>query len=470
MSDQGPHTVVQQLARWLSATDLRDLPAVVREDARWRLVDQVGVCIAGSRSDSAAAMRRVADRFGGNPQASVIGFRTRLPAPLAGLVNGVAGHAADFDDMHGGAAVHISSVAVPAALAAAETVGASGAQCLTAMVLGAEVALRIATGAPPHQFHKRGLHGTGVAGPFAAAAIASRLLQLDGARAAQALGMAGSRSSGLMQTLVDGSWVKQLHPGWAVEGGLTCAWLAAEGFTGPAEVVEGQFGLLKALLHGDEETFRIDRITAGLGDRWLLAETTFKPWPNGVWNHASMEGTKILMDRERLSADNIERIDCDVPPVCIPIVCEPREAKLSPRSVYHMKFSLPYSVAMLAVLGVVRVDDYSPATLDNPEIRALARRVHCHSDPEMQPETFPARVRLATKSGEVFTVDVPAQLGSAQNPMSVDDHRSKFRGNVETSLGEAATERLLSELENAWGASAVGDLVALSRSSALAPG
>lgn len=461
MSEVGPRTIAQHLARWVSSTSLEDLPPEVREDARWRLVDQVGVCLAGARSDSAAVVRKVAGGFGGNPQASVVGFEMHLPAPLAGLVNGATGHAADFDDMHGAAAVHISSVAVPAALAAAEAVGATGAECLLAMALGAEVALRIATGAPPHQFHRRGLHGTGVAGPFAAAAIAARLLGLEELRTAQALGMAGSRSSGLMQTLIDGSWVKQLHPGWAVQGGLTCAWLAREGFSGPAEVIEGKFGFFNALLHGDEETFTFDSITSGLGEGWLILETTFKPWPNGVWNHASMEGTKIIMERHGLSAIEIQRIDCYVPPICIPIVGEPREAKLHPRSVYHMKFSLPYSVAMLAVLGEVGVDDYSPTTLDDPAIRDLASRIYCHSDPEMQPETFPARVQLTTRDGRVLTADVPAQLGSVQNPMSVEAHRAKFRSNVGPSLGDAPTNRLLDALEDAWQAPSVAELVAM---------
>jgi 2-methylcitrate dehydratase PrpD len=441
-------TISERLATWAAAVRLEDLPAAVVADARWRLVDQVGVCIAGTRSESARAIHRVAERFGGRPQATTLGVGTRYSAPLTGWVNGAVGHAADYDDMNGVAAVHISSVAVPAALAAAEALEAGGAECLLAMVVGAELGLRILSGAPPHQFHKRGLHGTGMAGPFVAAAITARMMDLAPPVITQALGMAGSRSSGLMQTLVDGSWVKQLHPGWAVEAGLTCAWLAAEGFTGPTEVVEGQFGLFNSLLHGDASALDLGRITDRLGERWLLTETTFKPWPNGVWNHASMEGALRIVERERLSIEDIERIDVHVPPVCIPIVCEPREAKLHPRSVYHMKFSLPWSVAMLLVLGRVEADDYQESVLHDPTVEALATRVHCHSDPSMRPETFPARVELTTRSGGRHVHDVAAQLGSPQHPMSDGDHRRKFRGNVVPSLGEAPTERLLSALED----------------------
>jgi 2-methylcitrate dehydratase PrpD len=452
-------TISERLGRWIAATEVDDLPDMVVDDARWRLVDQVGVCIAGTREQSAAIVARVAGRFEGRQQATTIGFGQRLPAPTAGFVNGAVGHGPDFDDMNGVAAVHISSVAVPAALAAAELVGAGGAQCLLAMVLGAEVALRINTGAPPHQFHHRGLHGTGVAGPFAAAGIASRLLGLDGQRTTMALGMAGSRSSGLMQTLVDGSWVKRLHPGWAVEGGLMCALLAAEGYTGPAEVIEGRYGFYNALLHGDEETFDLDRIVDGLGERWMLPETTYKPWPNGVWNHASMDGAAEIVRREHLSVDEIERIDTYLPERAVPIIVEPREAKIHPTSAYHMKFGVQYAVAMLLVRGTVEVDDFTDEVLADRRIAELAARVYGHVDTSMAPDRFPARVEITTRDGRAFVEDVPAQRGNSANPFSPNDHRRKFRGNVEATLGAERTAALLAQLEDGWKAADISALM-----------
>jgi len=454
-------TISEQLALWATKMTAGDLPASVVDDARWRLVDQVGVCIAGSREQSARVVAEVADGFGGSPQATTMAFGSRLPAPLAGWVNGAVGHGADFDDMHGGAAVHISSVMVPAALAAAEAAGSSGSDCLLAMVVGGEIALRINTGAPPHQFHHRGLHGTGVAGPFAAAAIGSKVLGLSPGQTANALGMAGSRSSGLMQTLIDGTWLKRLHPGWAVQGGLTCALLAEKDYTGPAEVIEGTFGFFHALLHGDEETFQFDEILNGLGERWRLPETTFKPWPNGVWNHASMDGAFAIFQREGLTIADIERIDLYLPPLALPIIAEPREAKLHPTSAYHMKFSVQYSVAMLLVLGWVDVDDYNDEVLADPAIARLAARVYCHPDPSLEPHHFPARTELTTTDGRTFTEYVPAQRGDALNPFSPDDHRRKFRGNAVPTLGPARTDLLLERLEDAWEAPDVGGLMAL---------
>ena len=454
-------TISQQLAAWVCGLRVEDLPAEVTDDARWRLVDMVGVCVAGSRIDSAGPIARVAEGLGGNPQATTIAFGQRLPAPLAAWVNGAVGHGPDYDDTHGLAAVHISTVAIPAALAAAEARGAGGEACLLAFVAGAEIGLRIAMGAPPHQFHKRGLHGTGVAGPFAAAAIGSRILGLTEGQTANALGMAGSQSAGLMQMLIDGTWVKRLHPGWGAQAGLTTALLAAEGFTGSPEVFEGQYGFFNALLNHDEATFQFDRITTGLGRIWQLPDTTYKPWPNGAWNHSSMDAVGMIMGQHRISKEQIDRIDCFVPGICIPIVCEPREAKINPRSPYHMKFSLPYSIAMLVTRGSVEVDDFVPAVLEETEPREFAKRVFCHADSSMLPDHFPARVELHTTDGRRLIQDMPSQKGGPGNRMQPEDHRRKFLGNTRPTLGDERSAQLLEALENAWSAPELTSVMAL---------
>jgi len=255
--------------------------------------------------------------------------------------------------------------------------------------------------------------------------------------------------------------VKRLHPGWGAQAGLTAALLAAEGFTGPSEVLEGKYGFFNALLSKDEETFQLDRITEGLGSVWQLPDTTYKPWPNGAWNHSSMDAVTMIMEREALTRDDIERIELFVPPICIPIVCEPREAKPNPRSPYHMKFSLPFSVAMLVVRGTVEVDDFNPQVLADRSLHEFAARVFCTADERMPPDRFPARAELVPRDGRRLVQDMPSQRGGPGNPMPPDQHRRKFRGNARPTLGEEASERLLSALETAWDAPDVAQIMGL---------
>ena len=443
-------SISQTLAEWAAGLTAADLPSHVIDDARWRFVDMVGVCLAGSRDDAAGSIARVAAGMGGERQATVVAFGTRLPAPLAAWANAAIGHGPDYDDTHGAATVHISNVAIPASLAAAEALGASGTGCLVAFAAGSEVALRIGVGAQPQQFHRRGLHGTGIAGPFAAAVIGSKLLHLDKDHMAHALGMAGSQSSGLLQAVIDGSWSKRLQPGWACQAGLMIALMAREGFTGPTEVLEGRFGLFNALLHNDDEAVHLGRITDGLGSRWLLPDTTYKPWPNGAANHSAMDGVAAIMNERRLTAYDIERVDVFVPSSFIPLVCEPREAKLNPATPYHVKFSLPYSVALVAVRGSLEADDFNATLLLDGVVREFASRVFCHADPSMTPDYWPARVEVVTRSGDRVIRDVPRQRGGPGNPMPPAEHRRKFLNNTLPTLGEASADRLLNALENIW--------------------
>ena len=434
-----------ELARFVTSLSPERLPAEVLDDARWRLVDTVGVALAGSRMDYAPAVIDVIRAMGGRAEATVIGAGDRLPAASAGFVNGAFAHGPDYDDTHSIAMVHIGCLAVPAAFAMAERTGARGNEFLAALVAGAEVGLRIAA-AVPHRFHARGYHATGVVGPFVAATSAGRLLRLTSEQLGNALGLAGSQADGVMQGLHDGSWVKRLHPAYGAQSGIMAALLAQRGFTGPREVLEGAAGLYRTFLHDDEAVIDPGLVLAGLGTEWLLPKTTFKPYPNGAWNHSTMDAVRMIMDRERLLHTDIELVVSTVPEPCS-VVFEPREVKIHPQTPYHMKFSLPYSVAILAVLGRVAIDDYTEAVLGNPEIAGLASRIHCEADPAMSPEGFPARVRLQTRDGRTLLQDVPAQRGGPGNPMAIEDHRTKFRSNAEMSLGPERADALLRSLE-----------------------
>ncbi|HEY8739029.1 MAG TPA: MmgE/PrpD family protein, partial [Candidatus Dormibacteraeota bacterium] len=184
-------TLTQSLAGFVADLRREQVPEPVMEDAVRRVVDAVGVGLAGSTSPYASMALEVAGEYRGRPEATALGSGRRLPAPLAAMVNAALVHGHDFDDMHSRAMVHISCVTVPAAIALAEQRGATGADCLLALVAGAEVGLRLGDAAP-HRFILRGWHGTSVCGTFAAAAVTAKLVGLDATRTAHALGLAAS--------------------------------------------------------------------------------------------------------------------------------------------------------------------------------------------------------------------------------------------------------------------------------------
>lgn len=449
LQSQARSSVTERLATFATELRVEGIPDHVRDDARWRVMDTIGVALVGSRMDFSESVRTVFAGMAGAEEATALGMSGLIPAAHAAFVNAAAAHGPDYDDTHSVAMVHIGCLAVPAALAMAERAGASGSQMLTALVAGGEIGLRVAAAAP-HRFHMRGYHATGVVGPFVAAAVTGSILRFDPGRVADALGLAGSQAAGLLVGLHDGSWVKRLHPAWTVQAGITAGLLAERGFLGPRRVLESPWGLYGVLLHGEPETTDSEAVVAELGERWLLPATTYKPYSCGAWNHSSMDAVRSIMESEGLGHEDISRVEAQLPPEGIPVVCEPRQAKIHPATPYHMKFSLPYSTAILAVRGHADIDDYGDDVFADPAIRDLAARIECAPDPALSPEGFPARVILHTRDGRRFEKIVPAQRGGPGNPMTPDDHRAKFRSNAEPSLGSSRTAQVMDVIEGLW--------------------
>ena len=184
------------LADW--GVTVGTFPAEVRRAAQRHLFDGLANVVGAVRTDAVPAVVTVATGLGGAPEATILANgRRRVSTPAAALANGSLVHALDFDDTHAGGLIHATSVVLPAALAVGEQTGASGAAVLDAAIVGYEAACRIAAAAP-HGFHARGLHATMVAGVFASALVAARLMRLDAETATHALGIAGSQADGLL--------------------------------------------------------------------------------------------------------------------------------------------------------------------------------------------------------------------------------------------------------------------------------
>jgi 2-methylcitrate dehydratase PrpD len=439
-----------------------DIPAPVAAAAKRHLLDIVGVALASSTMPFASMALQAATGLGGAGDGSVIGFADRLPPALAALVNGALAHGIDYDDTHEEGVVHVSCSVAPAALAAAEGNGATGAQFLTALVLGMETAVRLGVAAPG-RFHDRGFHPTGVCGAFAATLVAGSLAGLPAPRLADALGLSGSMASGLMEFLTDGTWSKRIHAGWAAHGGLVAARLAAAGFSGPRAVLDGRFGFYRS--HLGDEGWQLDAVTGGLGRRWRMQEIALKPYPACHMTHAFIDCAASLRGEPEVTADAIAGIECFIHPREMPIVCEPRASKLVPRTDYDAKFSLPYTVACMLVRGHVDLDDFTPEAIRDPAVLDLARRVASVPDPKADyPHTFPGRLRMTLRNGRVFERDEPLNRGSAERPLSDQEVSAKFRRNAEAALPGEQVDALRAAVQGIDTAPSVRELAARLRS------
>ncbi|AQZ70330.1 2-methylcitrate dehydratase [[Actinomadura] parvosata subsp. kistnae] len=443
---------MRRLAEFAVARGDGQLPEAVRQDVPGRVLDVLGNCLAAysdatsDTAEAAAVVLRGVRRWGGAGEASVIGSGDRVPAPSAALVNGTLAHALDFDDTHLPSVLHPSACVVPAALAVAQSVRASGAELVAAIAAGIEVCARLgmASYLPQERnslFFEQGRHATSICGTLGAAVAAGLLLGLRAEGVAHAVGVAASMGAGLLEANRTGGTVKPVHCGWAAHAGVSAAVLAAEGLTGPPTVLEGRFGFFQAWLGG---RYDADALLEGLGERWELLRTVYKPYPANHFTHPLVD-CALALRRDGLDPARIVEVEAGVAGPVLRTIAEPWQDKARPRSPYHAKFSGPYTLAA-ALLGGgglgLALDDF--AALD-PARLELAGRVRCVADERASrifPRAFAAVVRVRLRDGSTLEHRVDSSRGGPEHPLSAAELEAKFRSNASRALPPGQVDEL----------------------------
>lgn len=432
------------LSRFVSTLTVNMLPPEAIAGAKRHLLDAVGTGLIGSRQEmprrALASIETVPGSRGGT---SVWGRAATLAAPYAAMINGIAAHALDFDDTHTDSITHGSAVLGPTVLALGEELDAAGRDVILAFVAGWETIARVGLAARG-SFHKRGFHTTSVAGIFGAVAAAGKLLGLSEAQLSHALGLAGSQVAGVSEYLSNGSSSKIFHPGWAAHSGIVAAYMARAGMTGPMTVFEGRYGLLRT--YGISDDSDVGRLTAGLGAHWEITRISVKPYPCCHFAHAFIDCARALR-RQGIRAEEIEQLQCIVPEIELPLICEPWDAKLRPDSAYAAKFSLPFLVAAALIDDTVNHDTFAAKNLTRRDLLELAGLVTYRAAAAEElpfPKYFPGWIQGTLRGGRRIEQRLEINYGNPDNPMSRADIERKFCSNAAGVLPQASIAGALS--------------------------
>ena len=451
-----------KVAAWASGVTFDDLPPDVVRSTKLRVLDVIGLALAGADTPFGRSVRDAAVALSSGGPCRVFGTSAAVNVTMAAFANGAFSQALEYDDTHNESIVHMSSPSVAAALAIADTRPVSGRDLIAAIALGNEISCRVGS-VSPGQFHRRGFHPSGLFATFGVTHLAGRLLGLDAEAMARAAGICGSFASGILECWVDGTQTKFLHPGWSAQSGIVAAFLAHAGTTGPAQVFEGRWGLFATHLQSTDAPRDYSRLTDELGTRWDSRNASFKPFPAAHVLHPYID-LVLRLRANGLRAADVEWIDCPVAPFIVTIVCEPAAEKLAPASDSHGRVSLQYTLAEALVRGSLGRHAYSADNLRDPEILALARRVRFHADPAFPgPGRFKGAVTVTLKSGATLTEVEEYNRGSAENPMTDAELRAKFDENADGFLSPAARDRVaaaVDDLERMPDARALVDLLA----------
>lgn len=420
------------------------------ESIKLYVLDTLAVMIAGAKADSSATMIRALRRLGSGGAATVAGIGKAASAQDAALLNGAFSHALELDDDHRVAVLHPGAVIVPAALAACELSKASGRTFLVATLAGYEIMCRLGLAYRGSHFD-HGMHPTAIFGVFGAALAAGVGSGLDTSGLTRALGIAGTQASGLTEWRSDGSWIKRLHPGRAAQSGMLAAALAAEGFTGPATILEGPGGFFNAMGHG--KCIDLQAITDSLGDRQHALETAIKPYPCCRFMHGALD---LALDAHAsgIRSEHIVKVDIRIYETGVLTYHK------VPLNNVDAQFNVPYGVACALAQGRVGLSDYEVESVRRRDILNLTERINVISYApytEAYPDIYNVELVLHCHGGKVLTLHSTCPSGDPEAEIYKQDktafskeiHRKAARLLNESGFGHVV-EPLIEQVEQLW--------------------
>jgi 2-methylcitrate dehydratase PrpD len=244
-----------------------------------------------------------------------------------------------------------------------------------------------------------------------------------------ALGIAGSFASGIIEYLAEGSWTKRLHAGWAAQCGLRAAALGREGFLGPRTVIEGQHGFFHGFADASV-TPDYRHLTDELGARWHTASIAFKPYACGTMTQPFID-CAIRLARHGITPCDIVALECKVGEGTVHRLWEPLAEKRNPTTPYSAKFSVPFCIAVAMIDGAAGLGQFTEDRIRDGNVLALTQRIAYRIDPANEyPANYSGHIRATLRDGTVHEVEQPHLRGGAREPLGRDELAAKFRANV----------------------------------------
>ncbi|MFT5447608.1 MAG: 2-methylcitrate dehydratase PrpD [Gammaproteobacteria bacterium] len=430
--------VTRLLSENASSITFDRLPADVVTVTKHCLLDWLAVTMAGALEPLTQQLTDFVSSEGGAPQATLIGTGGKVSAGQAALVNGSAGHALDYDDVLRLLNGHPTAPVMPAILAVAENRGASGRALIEAFVAGVETESRVG-GVMGEGHYAGGWHATGTNGHFGAAAGVARLLGLDCATTAMALGIAGTQAAGLKAMF--GTMCKPLHAGKAAQNGLFAAEMASRGFISNPAVIE----CLQGFGDTQTDTFAPEKGLDGIGDVFLIPTIRFKYHAACYGTHAPIDAAVTCRENPAFNHDEVEKIEIRVTSRCLRMCNIP-----APTSGLEAKFSLRFTVG-LALCGVDtgRLDTFDDAIVGREDVMALCNKGVVVGDDTL--ERNESRITVHMRDGTVLSQQTDLSAPITDLDLTWGRLQTKFRGLAEPIVGAAQTEQMLeivSDLEN----------------------
>jgi 2-methylcitrate dehydratase len=439
-------SLAHRLAEYACSLSYEDLSAEVGHEVKRRVIDSFGCALGAWNEEPCVIARKVASDFSATNGATIIGTGHQAPPDWAAFATGCCIRYFDYNDTYLSKEPAHPSDNIAAALAVAESVGATGRELITAIALAYEVQCRFCDAA---SIRARGWdHPT--YGAFSTALAAARLMKLDPERTRHAVNIAGVNCAAFRQARVgELSHWKGVAFANAARHGVYAALLARAGMTGPAPIFEGQMGFEKELgvsLGDVGEVFvkRPNEKNVNEGTAAMILKTSIKYWPAEYHSQSAIEAALFLRaqigDPAQIQSVRIESHDASVDI----IGSEPEKWK--PETRETADHSLPYITAIALIDGEVTEKQFQPDRFTDPGIWKFLENVTVQRHEELTSlyaKAVANIVHVTLQDGRVLTKRVDYPLGNALNPLSDEQLEGKFNSLVVPALGEKGARQLL---------------------------
>jgi 2-methylcitrate dehydratase PrpD len=415
------------------------------------LLDTLGCSLYGAQQPWVQIVAgMVGDRQG---PSTALGFPGALHPSAAALVNGTGAHGFELDDYIEGCFTHAGATIIPASFATAEAVGCDGARLLSAIVAGYELMGRLGLAMGKNR-SDRGLHYTGQLGAVGAALSCGLIRRFDVTGLRNVVGIAASMGGGIKAfTQGTGGMVKRLHAGRAAEAGVVAAELASNGFTGPQDALDGDFGLIPAL-GGDDADSR--RLTSGLGDNFLIERNWTKMYPCCAVLHAGCQAIEDLRRENSVSALDISTLEVAGSSRMVSQNCG--------RTITDMmsaQYSMPFTAAAAMLGDASDPDSYDPNRANDSEFGRLMNLVTLAVDQQVDaayPDAFGAHVTMTLNDGRQLKRLILYPKGTANALVTSADVETKFRSLAAPAINPDSIDRVVAAVRGIKSSGTMGAL------------
>jgi 2-methylcitrate dehydratase len=430
------------LSEWAAGLRYEDLSDEAVHSAKLFLFDSFGCALGGSRQHDVQIALEHCRHIGGKPLCTclVSGFKT---SPVdAAFLNALMIRAMDYNDIYWKQDPSHPSDIIPAALAACELEGIGGRDLILGTVIGHELEMRFCEAGVPGVREYGWHHATLTA--FVAPVVAGRVLGLDAEQIQHAVGISASHSCSLgAVTAGQLTKMKNTVDPMATRSGMEAALLAKRGYSGPAHIIDGKEGLTHVFGHEWDLGKLSDGLPGGRSDHYKIVDCGMKSFPIEALSHAPLTAMMKIIKEHEIDPDDVTEITVEVIARAADILGDP--AKYRPTSKETADHSLPYSLAVGLVDGMVTPLQFKQERIDDPALIPVMDKIKVVPNEEFEslfPKFQPSQVTITLGDGTQHTQRVDVPKGDPRDPMTEEEIAVKFNALGADVVGEERCGRL----------------------------